>query len=37
MSLSRFTLRQLEAFVTVAETLSFKDAGDRLVASVKVV
>ena len=30
MSLSRFTLRQFEAFVTVAETLSFKDAGDRL-------
>ncbi len=30
MPLSRFTLRQLEAFVTVAETLSFTEAGNRL-------
>ncbi len=30
MALTRFTLRQLEAFATVAETLSFTDAGDRL-------
>ena len=30
MSLPRFTLRQLEAFVAVAELLSFKAAGERL-------
>ena len=30
MSLSRFTLRQFEAFVTVADTLSFTEAGNRL-------
>ena len=30
MPLSRFTLRQFEAFVTVAETLSFTEAGNRM-------
>lgn len=30
MSLPRFTLRQLDAFVAVAELLSFKAAGERL-------
>ncbi len=30
MTLPRFTLRQLDAFVTVAELLSFKAAGERL-------
>src|SRR5258706_15887318 len=30
MPLPRYTLRQLEAFATVAELLSFTDAADRL-------